>query len=90
MALNKERKQQAPAMEEEDFMLGSEQKDIPLNFKSCAGIATVLKVIMVFALIRLSRLNIFSAPADTVAAVNISRRAAVNRPDFSPAPSGAG
>jgi len=32
----------------------------------------------------------YSAPADTVAAVNISRRAAVNRPDFSPAPSGAG
>ncbi len=26
----------------------------------------------------------FSAPADTVAAVNIGRRAAVNRPDFSP------
>ena len=32
----------------------------------------------------------YSAPADTVAATNISRRAAVNRPDFSPALSGAG
>jgi transposase len=32
----------------------------------------------------------YSAPADTVAAVNIGRRAAVNRPDFSPALSGVG
>ncbi len=32
----------------------------------------------------------FSSAADTVAATNIGRRAAVNRPDFSPAPSGVG
>jgi len=32
----------------------------------------------------------YSAAADTVAAVNIGRRAAVNRPDFSPAPVGIG
>jgi len=32
----------------------------------------------------------FSAPADTVAAVNIGRRAAVNQPYFSPAPVGVG
>lgn len=31
----------------------------------------------------------YSAPADTVAAGNIASRAAVNRPDFSPAPGGA-
>lgn len=32
----------------------------------------------------------YSAPADTVAAVNIGRRAAVNQPGFSPAPVGVG
>jgi hypothetical protein len=56
------KRQRAVVMEDGHFMLGLEHKDTPPISKFCVGIVTVLRVIMVFALINKSFLNILAHP----------------------------